>query len=185
MQKSNLNYWYKYISEEKTLYFKYNKCQEDDNSKTIENFTADMLKFMDAHIIDKFVIDIRDNSGDSDQYINPIIDWIKNKKINNKAQFFVIVGRTTFSSAIINTITLKKDTNAIFMGEETSGKQNHYGSVKNFTLPNSKIKIQYSTQFNKVSEDNRNTFIPDKIIEISIKDYINKKDPILNYILKN
>lgn len=185
MQKSNLNYWYKYISKEKTLYFKYNKCQEDDNSKTMEDFTGDMLKFMNTHIVDKFVIDIRDNSGGSDKYIGPIIDWIKNKEINNKTHLFVIVGRTTFSSAIINAVTLRKETNATFIGEETSGKPNHYGSVKSFTLPNSKIEIQYSTQFNKTSTDNENTFIPDKIIEISIKDYLDKEDPVLNYILKN
>lgn len=185
MQKNNLNYWYKYIAAEKTLYFKYNKCQEDDNSKTIEDFTTDMLKFMDSHIVDKFVIDIRDNSGGSDKYITPIINWIKTKKINNKDHLFVIVGRTTFSSAILNAVTLRKETNATFIGEETSGKPNHYGSVKSFTLPNSKIEIQYSTQFNKISADNESTFIPDKIIEISIKDYLGKKDPILNYILKD
>ncbi|WP_333888224.1 S41 family peptidase [Clostridium sp.] len=185
MQKSNLNYWYKYITEEKTLYFKYNKCQEDDNSKTIEDFTTDILKFMDSHIVDKFVIDIRDNSGGSDKYITPIINWIKTKKINTKDHLFVIVGRTTFSSAILNAVTLRKETNATFIGEETSGKPNHYGSVKSFTLPNSKIEIQYSTQFNKISADNESTFIPDKIIEISIKDYLGKKDPILNYILKD
>ncbi|WP_333861977.1 S41 family peptidase [Clostridium sp.] len=185
MQKSNLNYWYKYIAAEKTLYFKYNKCQEDNNSKTIEDFTTDMLKFMGSHIVDKFVIDIRDNSGGSDKYITPIINWIKTKKINNKDHLFVIVGRTTFSSAILNAVTLRKETNATFIGEETSGKPNHYGSVKSFTLPNSKIEIQYSTQFNKISADNESTFIPDKIIEISIKDYLGKKDPILNYILKD
>ncbi|WP_368488414.1 peptidase S41 [Clostridium sp. BJN0013] len=185
MQQNNLNYWYKYIYNEKTLYFKYNKCQEDDDCKTIEDFTTEMIKFMDTHAIDKFVIDIRDNSGGSDKYINPIIDWIKDKKLNNKNHLFVIVGRNTFSSAIINAVTLKKETNATFVGEETSGKPNHYGSVKSFILPNSRIQIQYSTQFNKTSTDNSSTFTPDKIIEISIVDYLNKKDPVLNYILKN
>ncbi|MFL0198665.1 S41 family peptidase [Clostridium sp. WILCCON 0269] len=184
MQQNNLNYWYKYIYNEKTLYFKYNKCEEDDNSKTIEDFTTEMIKFMDTHAIDKFVIDIRDNSGGSDKYINPIIDWIKDKKLNNKDHLFVIVGRNTFSSAIINAVTLKKETNATFIGEETSGKPNHYGSVKSFILPNSRIQIQYSTQFNKTSTDNSSTFTPDKIIEVSIEDYLNKKDPALNYILK-
>lgn len=184
MQKNTLNYWYKYIDDEKTMYFKYNKCQEqgDDDTKKIGDFTTEMLKFMDNHPIDKFVIDIRDNSGGSDKYINPIIDWLKDKKINDKNHLFVIVGRYTFSSAIINAVTLKKETNATFIGEETSGKPNHYGSVRNFMLPNSKLEICYSTQFNKSSEDNSNTFMPDKVIEISVKDYLNKKDAVLDYI---
>lgn len=183
MQKTNLNYWYTYIEDKKTLYFKYNKCQQDTKAGNMEDFTSGMLKFMDTHDIDKFVIDIRDNSGGSDKYINPIVNWVKDKKINTKNNLFVIVGRSTFSSAIINAVTFKKETNAAFVGEETSGRPNHYGSVKGFTLPNSKIEISYSTQFNKVCDDNSSSFIPDKIIEVSIKDYLNKKDPVLDYIL--
>ncbi|OAA86029.1 S41 family peptidase [Clostridium ljungdahlii] len=185
MQKSNLNYWYKYLSDEKTVYFKYNKCQSDEDSgKSIEDFIAQMLNFMNTHNTNKFVIDMRDNSGGSDKYIQPIIDWLKNKKLNNKNHIFVIVGRNTFSSAIVDAVLLKKDTNATFVGETTSGKPNHYGAVKEFELPNSKMKINYSTQFNKSSNDNSSTFTPDKIIELSIKDYTNKTDPVLNYILK-
>lgn len=183
MQKSNLNYWYKYLENEKTLYFKYNKCQEERDGKGIEDFTNELLKFMDTHPVDKFIIDIRDNPGGSDKYIIPFITWLKEKKINNKDSLFVIIGRNTFSSAILNAVMLKKDTNATFVGETTSGKPNHYGSVRDFILPNSKIAIQYSTQFNKLSEDNSDTFMPDKVIEISIKDYLNKKDPVLDYIL--
>ncbi|AGY76949.1 S41 family peptidase [Clostridium autoethanogenum] len=185
MQKKNLNYWYKYLSDEKTVYFKYNKCQSDEDSdKSIEDFIAQMLSFMNTHTVDKFVIDMRDNSGGSDKYIKPIIDWLKNKKLNNKNHLFVIVGRNTFSSAIVDTSLLKKDTNATFVGETTSGKPNHYGAVKEFELPNSKMEISYSTQFNKSSNNNSTTFAPDKIIELSIKDYMNKTDPVLNYILK-
>ncbi|QXE19880.1 S41 family peptidase [Clostridium sp. 001] len=185
MQKGNLNYWYKYLNDEKTVYFKYNKCQSDEDSgKSIEDFIAQMLNFMNTHNTNKFVIDMRDNSGGSDKYIKPIIDWLKNKKLNYKNHLFVIVGRNTFSSAIVDTVLLKKDTNATFVGEVTSGKPNHYGAVKEFELPNSKMKISYSTQFNKSSNDNSSTFTPDKIIEFSIKDYINKTDPVLNYILK-
>ncbi|WP_035290547.1 peptidase S41 [Clostridium sp. KNHs214] len=188
MQKSNLNYWYKYISSEKTLYFKYNKClgvQESNNekAKNMEEFTNELLKFMDNHPIHKFIIDMRDNSGGSDKYIKPFITWLKNKKVNNKNNLFIIVGRRTFSSAIVNAVMLKKETNATFVGESTSGIPNHYGAVKDFVLPNSKIAVQYSTQFNKLSEDNSNTFVPDKMIEVSIKDYLNKKDPVLDYIL--
>lgn len=183
MQKANLNYWYKYLDSNRTLYFKFNKCQEDNNTERLEVFTNELIKFMNTHTIDKFIIDIRDNSGGSDKYINPFINWLDNNKINNKNNLFVIVGRNTFSSAVLNAVMLKNKTHATFVGEPTSGKPNHYGSVQSFILPNSKISIQYSTQFNKSSEEDSNTFIPDKTIEISIKDYVNKKDPILDYIL--
>lgn len=92
MQKGNLNYWYKYLSYENTVYFKYNKCQSDgDSDKSIEDFITQMLNFMNTHAVDKFVIDMRDNSGGSDKYIQPIINWLKNKKVNDKNHLFVIV----------------------------------------------------------------------------------------------
>lgn len=185
MQKPNSNYWYKYLDKEKTLYFKYNKCEqdEDENAEKIEDFIDKLLKFLDNHPVDKFVIDMRDNGGGNDKYILPIIDKLKNNKINNKNNLFVIVGRNTFSAAMMDAVFLREQTNATFVGEPTSAKPNHYGATRNFVLPNSKIKIQYSTQFNKNSEDDSNTFMPDKVIEISIKDYLNKKDPVLDYIL--
>ncbi len=190
MQKPNSNYWYKYLDREKTLYFKYNQCLPDADEKApkIEDFIADMLNFIDKHPVDKFVIDMRDNGGGTDKYILPIIDKLKNNKLNNKNSLFVIVGRRTFSAAMTDAVLLKKQTSATFVGESTSAKPNHYGSAKDFVLPNSKISIGYSTQLNKSdgdnSEDTSSTFVPDKTIEISIKDYVNKKDPILDYILK-
>lgn len=196
MQKPESNYWYKYLEKEKTLYFKYNLCSsdKDEQASKIEDFMADMLKFIDKHPVDKFVIDMRNNGGGNDKYIKPIINKLKNSKLNNKNSLFVIVGRGTFSAAMVDTVVFKKQTNATFVGESTSAKPSHYGAVKHLTLPNSKIEVGYSTQFNKADEidksnkedsmdDNLNTFIPDKTIEISIKDYVNKKDPVLDYIL--
>lgn len=184
MQKNNLNYWYKYLEDKKILYFKYNKCQNDDKAeKPIEDFITQMLNFMNTHDVNKFVIDMRDNPGGSDKYINPIIEWLKGKKINDKNHLFVIVGRNTFSSAMIDAVLLKQKAKPTFVGEIPSSKPNHYGAVKSFELPNSKIEISYSTQFNKISDDNSNTFIPDKVIDISIKDYIQKKDPVLDYVI--
>jgi hypothetical protein len=76
----------------------------------------------------------------------PFINQIKaNKKINKKGRLFVIIGRQTFSSAILNAISFKNNTEAIFVGEPTGGKPNHYGEIKVFTLKNSPIRVQYST----------------------------------------
>ncbi len=183
MQKRNLNYWYKYLEDEKTLYFKYNKCQEDEKSGDITNFINEVLNFIDNNPVDKFVIDMRNNPGGSDGYLNSIIDGIKVRNINNKKNLFVIVGRETFSSAIINASQLREQTNATFVGAPTSGKPNHYGQVKKFELPNSKILIQYSKEKIEIFKDKGDSLIPDYVIEVSIEDYLNKKDPVLDYIL--
>jgi C-terminal processing protease CtpA/Prc len=106
------------------------------------------------------------------------------KKINERGKLYVILGRFTFSSAIINAMDFSNKTQAIFVGEETSGKPNHYGEVRSFTLPNSGLNINYSTKYFKRSEKNLKTITPDHIIETSFKDFKEGKDPVYDWIIK-
>lgn len=184
-QNSKLSYWYKYIEEKNTLYFKYNSCTDDKDCGNIEDVIEQMLEFIDENNVDRFVIDIRNNSGGRSGYLNSLIDGLKERDINTSNRLFVVTGRQTFSSAIVNACQLKKDTNAFFVGEPTSGKPNHYGEVRGFKLPNSKLEVSYSTNYFSLFSDESDAFVPDKEIDISIDDYINKKDPVMDYILNN
>ncbi|QUF84817.1 peptidase S41 [Clostridium butyricum] len=184
-QNSDLNYWYKYLEEAKAVYFKYNSCIEDEDIGTIKDMTDEIFNLIDSGKADKLIIDVRNNSGGSDGYLNELIEGIKARNINNPDKLFVIIGRETFSSAIIEAARLDEETNATLVGEMTSGKPNHYGSVGNFKLPNSKISIRYSTKYINIFKNQGNSLMPDVLKEVSIDDYINKKDPALDYILKN
>jgi hypothetical protein len=93
-------------------------------------------------------------------------------------QFYVITGRQTFSSAIINTLDFKSKTGATIIGDSTSGKPNHYGEVKSFTLPNSGMIISYSSKFFKLVESDIETIKPDIFKELSFEDYRSGVDPV-------
>ena len=41
----------------------------------------------------------------------------------------------------------QNDTEAIFIGEPTGGRPNHFGEVKSFNLPNSGLSVRYSTKY--------------------------------------
>lgn len=182
MQKPDFNYWYQYLEKDKVLYLKYNACSEDEKAGRLDDFNNEVLNFIQKNQVDKFIIDMRNNSGGGENKLDGIIKGIKNSDLNDKKRFFVIVGRPTFSAAIVDAVKWRNETDASFVGEPTSGKPNHYGAVKNFLLPNSNLKIQYSTTYAKTSDDEGDSFIPDKTIELSINDYVNKKDPVLDYI---
>lgn len=93
---------------------------------------------------------MRFNSGGSSLQGTELIKKLSElKNINQKKKLFVIIGKNTFSSAIINILDFKKYTNAIIVGEITSGKPNHFGEVKNFLLPNSRLQVNYSTKYFK------------------------------------
>ncbi|WP_125152011.1 S41 family peptidase [Clostridium rectalis] len=182
LEKGDKNYWYKYLKDENTLYFKYNSCMEMED-KSFKVFSKELIEALDKHNPEKFIIDLRDNGGGNSSILDKFIDEIKNHKINKENKLFVIVGRRTFSSAILNSIDLRNKTEAIFVGEPTGGKPNHYGEVKSFKLPNMGMEISYSTKYFKSSKEDTPSFMPDRLIEPSINDFINSKDSVLQYIL--
>lgn len=184
MQNKNENYWFKYLKDQKTMYFKYNSCMETKD-KPFKNFSQELLQSIDKNKPEKLVIDLRDNRGGSSSILEPFVNEIKNRSINDKNKLFVIVGKSTFSSAILNALMLKNETKAIFVGEPTGGKPNHYGEVREFKLPNTKMRVSFSTKYFEMSKKDTPSFIPDKIIEPSINDFINNKDLVLDSILNN
>ena len=187
-----------YFPNEKIYFIQYNKCVSRETIEkygdketahkypSFSEFEEKVLKTLETSEIEKLIFDMRFNGGGSSYLAENLIDKIAaNKKINKKGKLFVVVGNDTFSSAIFNTIYFKDKTNAIIIGEETSGKPNHYGYVKSFTLPYSEIKVRYSSEFWKLTEDNDVSIVPDVKIENSYNDYKNGIDPVFEYVKKN
>lgn len=106
----------------------------------------------------------------------------KRNYLNDGNKLFVIIGRQTFSSAIINACQLKERTQATFIGEATGGKPNHYGEVQKMTLPKNNITISYSTKYFKMLDQEVDTLTPDIVVKTSFSDYINNKDSVLDTI---
>ncbi|WP_050607353.1 S41 family peptidase [Clostridium niameyense] len=181
MQNQDKNYWFKYLKTEKIMYFKYNSCMEMKD-KPFKDFSKELLNSIDKNNPEKLVIDLRDNGGGRSSILDSFIKQIKKRNINNKNKLFVILGRRTFSSAILNAITLKNQTEAIFVGEPTGGKPNHYGEVREFKLPNTKMIISYSKKYFETFKEDTPSFMPDKIIEPSIYEFKDNKDIILESI---
>lgn len=184
MKNSNKPYWFEYLKDSKTVYFGYNKCIQTDGEQLFDDFSKELMNCINKEQAEKLVIDLRNNRGGSSPVLNKFIKEISKSKLNRDGGIFVVVGRETFSSAILNAITLKKSTKAIFVGEPTSGKPNHYGEVKKFKLPNSQTTVRYSTKYFQNYDKDIPSFIPDKEIQLSINDYINNHDPIMEYIIK-
>ncbi len=176
-------YWYRYLEDAKTVYFKYNACSNMQD-QSVSSFTKELLSFVDKNPVEKLVIDLRNNGGGNSALLDSFINKLKkNKKLNQEGKLFVIIGRETFSSAILNAASLKNKTTAIFVGEPTGGRPNHYGEVKYFRLPNSQMYVTYSTKYFTYFKEDVPTFVPDIAVELSIDDYIHGKDPVLETIL--
>jgi uncharacterized protein YndB with AHSA1/START domain len=69
------------------------------------------------------------------------------------------------------------------VGEAIGEKPNSYQEPREFTLPNSRFVVRYSTRFYKSVEGTVNLVAPDKEIVPTWDEYKNGRDPVLEWVL--
>lgn len=178
------NYWSRHLADDDTLYINYNCCK---NMKVIgaNNFFSGVLEEVERLNVSQVVVDLRNNFGGNSKLLEPFIqglrDWIRN---DDSHRLFVIIGRDTFSSALLNAYSLKNDASAILLGEASGGKPNCYGEVQYLELLNSRLRIRYSTKYYDIIEDeSQESLFPDMKFDVRFNDYIRSRDPVMEYIL--
>lgn len=179
-----------FFDEGKILYVSYNQCvpvsyiQNNGNLYTLhfEDFEEQIFSDLKNKRVEKLIFDMRFNGGGNSIYVTNFVKKLKMKKIDKKVEIYVIIGRSTFSSAILNTIDFEKNTSAITVGEETGGKPNHYGEIRSFILPSSKLKVIYSTKYFKNIDNDISTIVPKIVIQSSFQDFIQGIDPVCEWI---
>jgi len=184
-KNSTQNYWMESIDEAKTLYFNYRTCKEMA-SEPVADFGKRLMNFINTSAPEKLVIDMRNNTGGNSTLLDPFIDELKAcNKINQRGKLFVILGRDTFSSALLNVYSLKDNTKAILVGEPSGGKPNCYGEVQRFALKHSGFTVMYSTKYYHLIEDDLMlSLLPDVEKELTMQNYIDNADPCMEYILE-
>jgi hypothetical protein len=182
-QKAGEYYWSQYLEETETLFFKYNSCRQI-TTLPFAQFTKEVFYLIDTKDIRRLVIDLRHNGGGNSGIFTPFLAEIKKREsINRKGGLYVLIGRRTFSSAVLNALLLKNQTAALFAGEPTGGKPNHFGEIKHFQLPLSKIPIQYSTKYFTIAKEDTPSLLPDIPVTVNFSDYLDNVDPVLQAIL--
>lgn len=188
-------FWSRFLQDDGILYAQYNRCwskelEEAHGSKaraeklpSFAAFSSQILAELKKPEVRKFVFDLRFNPGGSSPQGTEFARQVgKIARINKKGHVFVVIGKRTYSSAVINAINFKKYTEAILVGEPTSGKPNHFGEVNKFKLPHSGLSVSYSTKYFKYLEDDPDSLIPDIIVETAFKDFASGRDPVLDAI---
>lgn len=182
LQNQDLSYWHTYLEEEGTLYVQYRRCSEM-KEHAFSDFTQEVLALIDEKEVAKVIFDMRLNGGGNSAIVAPMIEGIAEREsINKRGSLFVVVGRETYSSAILNALEFRSKTNAIFVGRPTGGKPNHYGEVKFFPLPNSRVIVTYSTKYFTHSDEDTQSFMPDIEVENSFDDFRSCRDPVMERI---
>lgn len=180
-------YWYKFLEDSNTFYFKFNRVNDQKDKPSIRKFVKEMFEEIDKLKPNKLVIDLRHNNGGNYHLSRPLVEAIQERAwLNQKGKLFVINGPRTFSAAAVTTIFLKRDANAIVVGEPSRSKPNGADNMENEVLPNSKLSFSYTdTIRNHWVELGDAPYIPvDVLLENTIEDFLQGKDRVLEYIIR-
>lgn len=177
-------FWYEYLKESKIMYVQFNEVM-NKNDESIETFFKRVFEFTDNNAVEKFILDVRFNTGGNNLLNKPIVIGLIRSKLNERGKLFVITGRKTFSAAQNLVNELEKYTNAIFVGEPTGSSPNLYGDPVIMMLPNSKMPFRVSTLFHQNNPTDRRVWTaPEIFAETTAVDYRNNVDPAFQAIVE-
>lgn len=134
-------YWSHYLPESRALFIQYNKCVEAQPS--FADFTASVAEVLARQQVERVVIDLRNNGGGNSRIIAPLVALLA---AHPTLRVFVLIGRATFSSGVLNALELEA-AGATLVGEIAGGAPSHHGEVQTFTLPGHGLVVTYSTKF--------------------------------------
>ena len=172
-----------YDKEQNLIYVYYRSCQQD-KKYPFSTFTRELLDTIANRHPQKLIIDLRYNGGGNSSIMDPLIDSLQNGYLSREHKLYVLIGKQTFSSALLNAMSLKKQCQAILVGEATAGSVNHYGEVRTFELPYSQAIVTYSTKYFETWKGHDGALIPDKTIPASVEDFKRGRDSVLEYIYR-
>jgi tetratricopeptide (TPR) repeat protein len=180
----NDKFWFELLPDSRTVYVQMNQVLNKEN-ETIEDFARRLFAFVEKSGVEKLIFDVRLNRGGNNVLLRPLLLEAIKSKVNQRGKLFVIMGRSTWSAAQFFVDDFEKYTNAVFVGEPTGSKGNHYADSRRITLPNSGVTARVSIYYwqDWAPWDTRVWTTPEASVELSSDDYRNNIDPALNFAL--
>ena len=184
LQQLEKIYFFEHLPEQNAVYVRHSQIRNDPSESMVDFYTR-VFDFIEKNKVEKMVIDVRLNGGgDNTMNKDLITKVIANQQINQKGNFFVIIGRRTFSACQNLVNELDTYTNVTFVGEPTGENINFFGDNNAVRLPNSQIPVRLSWAWwqNKPPWDEREWMPPHHSVEMEFSDFVENRDPVLNSI---
>lgn len=178
-------FWFEFLPKSGTLYVQLNAI-ENGASESLEAFFGRVFAAADSLAVRRFVLDLRHNGGGDATLDRPILlGLIRRPEIDRRGGLFVLTSRFTFSAAVQLAVELERYTNAVFAGEPTGGRPNHYGDTRPVELPHSGAIVWVSTLYWQTSDprDERPWIAPELAAPLTIEAYRTNRDPVLRTVL--
>ena len=182
-QREDENYWLTFLEPSRILYVQYRRAS-DGGPEPFSQFAARIVQMLDSEPVRALVLDLRNNTGGNSGLMEPLLVALERRpEWSGGEGLYTIVGRATFSSALMNAFDLKTRTRAILVGEPTGGKPNHYGQVSSFRLPTSGVRVSFDAFF-RLSAIRSLLPRAGYSVKLRSQDYFEGRDPVLETVLR-
>jgi len=184
------NYWFEHDIGNTAIYMQFNLVVHQEDER-FEQFYKRMFDYLDKNIesIDKFILDLRFNSGGNGLMVLPFMnEIIKRDYINRLGHLYILTGRRSFSAAVLLVAEMMLHTRALIVGEPSGASQNMFSDMVNRgTLPNSGAVLFVSSEyFNIAWPAGKNHAIPPHFpAPFSSSNFFSGKDPALEAIFSD
>src|SRR5258706_15427154 len=115
----------------------------------------------------KLVIDLRRNGGGNCAIGDYAFIRLLRLSQDVPRNVYVLIGRLTFSAAMVNAIHCREQLGALLVGEPTGAKPNQYQEIRFFSLPHSGLSIGYSTCYYHFQATDTDGVLPDVHIDLN------------------
>lgn len=186
--KSRRAYWHAYLAEQKTMYVHITHVTDEGRGEftSFQQFYDRVFEEVEKNDVEKFVLDIRYNSGGDGSVLIPFVHkFIRCDKINQEGKLFTITGRKTFSAGVMLYDLMLKHTKTLLVGEPAGAPRSSYGDAGTYFLRNSKLQFDVSSTYWQLTHSRDTSwFQPVDIPAVFTgEDYFSGRDPAMDYIL--
>lgn len=191
LRKPDVHYWFEPLPQHRILYFQYNRSDGMKEGPSLADFGQELLAAAGRSGVEALVVDLRFNTGGNLDLATTLMKSLQDKLAGKKV--FVITGRATFSAGISHTAQWKQ-WGAKIVGEPVGDELDTWGEGGNVELPNSKLTVHYANGFHGYSKREYperkpyfldldvDTLEPDVRVEPTWMDYMNGRDPAMEWI---
>jgi hypothetical protein len=157
------NVWFKHLTDANLVYLAFNTHPPEEQ---LNKIAADLFAMLDAHPRSALAIDFHNNGGgDYLRFDEVLLRGLKQlKSLCSNGNLFALIGRKTFSAAMMNALQLKQQMHAVLVGEPTGARPNSYSEAAHFTLPNSHFEVSYSRLYYHLVPGDPAGVMPDKLL---------------------
>ncbi len=128
------------------------------------------------------IIDLRRCLGGDGSLNDGFVEALANsERLNREGRLMILTSRSTHSAAVMLVSALEQRTEAVFIGQGTADRPNHYGETNIFVTPNSMLPIIHASEYYQTSfdGDDRRFRAPDIAIPYTFADYAAGSDAVL------